>query len=185
MKKAIIVEPELLAKSKITSPDLYEYFCNSPISRIVFADYGYPNVQMFMPKRILYLYETLSKGTGNESPHLLQCFQYGWLCGNADLFSKHGGKITDANRHMKMDFFFKCALHYPSYDFESLIDPNNYVMRDHLMYTKSTYREAQCLEAWRFMFKCPVIFNDFFIEFNALKDNLDNGGIFDFTPSSN
>ena len=185
MKKAILIEPELLAESKIIPPDLYEYFCNSPISRIEFADYGTQHLKMFMSKRMLYLYETLSKGIINETSQMMECFQCGWVFGYSDLFSKHEGEITDANRHMAMDFFFKCALHYPSYDFVTLIDPNNYVMRDHLMYTKSTYREAQCLEAWRFMFKCPDEFNDFFVEFNARKNNLDKGGFLDITPSSN
>jgi hypothetical protein len=185
MKKAILIEPELLAKSKIISPDLYEYYCNSPLSRIEFADYGPPNVQMLMPKRILNLYETLSKGISDEPPQLMHCLQYGWLCGYADLFSKHEGKMTDANRYMTKDFFLKCALHYPSYDFESLIDPNNYVMRDHLMYNKLTYREAQCLEAWRFIFKCPVSFNDFFVEFNTQNNSQDNGEFLNFSPSCN
>ena len=173
MKNAIVIKPELLAEAKIIAPDLYAYYCNSPVSIIEFADYGMPDCQMLMPKKILQLFEILSKKNGNEQPHLMECFQYGWLCGYSDLFEKYGGKITDANRHKKKEFFFNCALHYPFYEINSLLDPKNYVMRGDLMYNKLTYSEAQCLEAWRFMFKCPEDFNDFFVGLKPKKNTLE------------
>lgn len=173
MKKAIVIKPELLAEAKIIAPDLYAYYCKSPVSIIEFADYGISGSQMLMPKAILHLFEVLSKKIGNEQSHLMECFQYGWVCGYADLFTKYEGKTTGANGHRIKDFIFNCALHYPYYDIKSLIDRKNYVMRGDLMYNTLTYKEAQCLEAWKFMFACPEDFNDFFVGLKPIKNSLE------------
>lgn len=173
MKKAIGIKPELLAEAKIVAPDLYAYYCSTPLSIIEFADYGMPDCQMLMPKKILQLFELLTKGTGNETPHLMECFQYGWLCGYSDLYTKYGRKITGANGHKKKEFFFNCALHYPYYEIKSLVDPKNYVMRGDFMYNTLTYKEAQCLEAWKLMFACPEVFNDFFVKLKPKKISLE------------
>ncbi|HEY3373383.1 MAG TPA: hypothetical protein VGK10_21240 [Prolixibacteraceae bacterium] len=168
MKKAILLKPELLAESKIISPDLYEYYCNSPISRIEFADYGTPYLPMFMPKKMLDFFKYLTKQS-NEPSQMMESFQCGWAFGYSDLFSSEEGEITDTNREKVKKFFFDCAIHYPHYDFYSLINRDNFVIRDRFLYNKLTYQESQCLEAWRFMLKCPEEFNDFFIEFNSQK----------------
>lgn len=173
MKKPVVIETELLADAKISAPDLYAYYRSSPLSIIEFADYGMSDSQMIMPKTILDVLKILFKKNDNGPQYLMECLQYGWVCGFADLFTKYEGKITDANRAKIKDFIFNCALQYPYYDIDSLLDPKNLVWRGDLMYNTLTYKEAQYVEAWRLIFQSPEYFNDLFVELKPQKNSLE------------
>jgi len=188
MKKAILIEPELLAKIKRNSPAIYEYYCNSPFTRIEFVDYGILGIPMYMPKEVMCLLDDGCRKENVEVSQVMLALQVSYAFGKSDMVTKYAGNNPDpVKMGITIGALLNHGLNYPYYDITSLLNPYNYEERDGVMYNKTTYKEAQYFEAWNGIFSLHEIFNDLFIDINATRKeyNMDNMGIKDFSTAFN
>lgn len=188
MKKAILIKPELLAEIKRNSPAIYEYYCNSPFTRIEFVDYGDLVWPLYMPKKVVSLLDAGCKKENVTVSQVMMGLKVGYMFGQDDLLSKHAGNQSDTLKMgLMIGDLLNLALNYPYYDTASLLDPNNYVKRDGVFYSAITYKEGQYFEAWKGIFTLHDVFNDLFIDINESRkmNNLDNMGIKDFSAAFN
>lgn len=174
MKKTILFEPELLAEVKRESPAVYENYCQTPFSKIEFADYGTVNIRMYMPTVILHMYKITSHTSKqNSGDELMATFQAGWLYGFTDLFLKDDVSIKDPiGRELIMVRLMMAAVAYPYYSLTTLIKESNFWKRGNVIYNTITYQEAQCFEAWKMILPCHQEFNDHFVALRADAKNV-------------
>lgn len=171
MKKAVLFEPKLLAEVERESPAVYENYCQTPFSKIEFADYGTSRTRMYMPSIILHMFKVTSKQSlGNE---LMETFQAGWVFGKQDLFLKDDVSTEDPlGRELTMVRLMMAAIAYPYYSLVTLIKDDNFWKRGNIIYNTMTYQEAQCFEAWKIILPCHPLFNERFVELKAEAKNV-------------
>ncbi|HLN75225.1 MAG TPA: hypothetical protein VK205_18170, partial [Prolixibacteraceae bacterium] len=169
MEKAILFEPELLAEVEIKSPDLYEYYCNSPLSLYEFVDYGTPGFPMYIQKEVLDLFEPYKKYKSLNIHGIILALQAGYICGHYDLVSKYPGNIIDPiTCAVIMRTIMNICFKYPYYTIESLLDTDNMDCRKGIPYSKLTYKEAQYFVAWNTIFDRHEDWNSFFVKIKAM-----------------
>lgn len=170
MKKAILFEPKLLARVKQNSPDLYEFYSNSPLEKYDFADYGTGNYHMYINQEVLELLEPLKKNECLNIDDIILCFQAGYILGRQDLVGKFAGKNTDPIKCANIiSVVINMVVSYPYYTIETLLNAKNFDNRNGIVFSKLTYQEAQYIVAWETIFSRHEEFNSLFVRIN---DNL-------------
>lgn len=187
MKKAILFEPELLARVERESPHLYEYYCNSPLSRFEFADFGTPDTPMYMQKRILEIIQAGLNFDNIDHSILMAPLQRGWELGKRRLLSEYESTTEPILKILFQEVILRFALDYCPCDAETLIKAENFGESDEGMFNFSTYNYALCIEAWKIMLANHRDYNDLCLstKTNRKKDHPDKIDIFGYNASYN
>lgn len=175
MKKTFLFEPGLLAEVERESPNLYECYCHSPLSKMDFVDYGLEGQPCFMPSEVMDSIELISKRGSINMSKILTIFQNGYHFGLIDVKKRcpvdQAAIIKDLGLQLSV---FDLILNYPNYEIESLFNEHNFKKRDNLLYSLITYKEAQYYMAWQIIFSHHEEFNDVFEEINVARKKYSN-----------
>lgn len=187
MKKAILFEPTLLAEVERKAPDLYEYYCNCPLSCFKFVNYGTKEYPMYIQKGVLELLEPLKKDESLNIPGIIMALQAGYLFGSTDLISKYPGKNIKMMESARVArTVVNICLKYPSYTIVALLKASNFDYRNGIPYSKLTYKEGQYFVAWNTIFDRYEDWNYFFVKLKKLKksgelvDETDDNLVWDY-----
>jgi len=170
MKKAIIVEPLLLADIKRTSPAVYEYYNHSSFTRHEFIDYGFEFEPMFMRLDVYYILVNYVNSIQMNIDGIIDMLQSGYRAGKSDLilelskpsythsFSKTANRLLNIamNEHYIPDSE-RCAL----------------INNEGRMFNKGTYIDGIYFQAWDQLFLNHAMVNDVFKDINNRSKKFD------------
>lgn len=162
MKKAILIEPELLAEIKLKSPAVYEYYINSSYYKEDYIDYGSDAEPMFM--RLDYYMMLLNKMESSQfSSSIIDFVKLGYRVGKADLENYLCEPSNIHSFHKTSNHLLNivlCEQVLP--DTERLMLINN---KGRVMY-KGPYFDGIFFHAWENLFSFHFMHNELFKEIN-------------------
>jgi len=171
MKKAILVEPKLLAKVERETPFIYNLFARSHFASHDYADYGNPELPMYMEHSILELFEIGHMQSTYEFPKLKLAFQAGWMRGIKILMEKYD---LTSNDPVKSEEAYKgiigTAFYYRPYDFDNLINQYSFSGLKKRTYSTLTYIDAQYITAWQIILNNHLDFDSFLTLENSKRE---------------
>lgn len=184
MKKAIFVEPLLLADIKRKSPAIYEYYNNSFFTKHEFIDYGEEWEPMFMRLDVYYMLVNDLVKIDMTISDIMDMLQEGYRAGQEDLIAELCKPSYLCSFALTGNRLLNIALredYLPDSERCALIKNNGRV------FNKGTYCDGIFFQAWEQIFMEHAWHNDIFKQINqgSKKFDIFNDRKLDFGYPSN